>query len=188
MRPHTMPLMSLAATAIDEPKPAGSVAATLLDYLHTDAALCLPGEPGTALADAHAAAFGPVTAWAASTFGVPFMPSTSIFGAVQPAAALAGVRDYLLALDRWELAAASAAAGTCKSVLLGLALVEGAVSVEDAVGAARLEEDVQAEAWGWVEGGHDLDAAGAAVNVAAPAVFVRLVRHRPHKEAVEVKS
>ena len=182
VRPHTMPLMSLAATAIDEPKPAGAVAATLLDYLHTDAALCLPGEPGTDLGDAHAAAFGPVTAWAAATFGAPFVPSTSIFGAVQPAAALAGVRDHLLALDRWELAATAAAAGTCKSVLLGLALVESAVSVADAIAAARLEEDVQADEWGRVEGGHDLDAAGAAVNVAAPAVFVRLARHRPAAE------
>jgi len=182
VRPHTMPLMSLAATTIDEPKPAGAVAATLLDYLHTDAALCLPGEAGTALGDAHAQAFGPVTTWAAKTFGAPFIPSSSIFGAVQPPAALAGVRDYLLALDKWELAAAAAAAGTCKSVLLGLALVEGAVSVEAALAAARLEEDVQANEWGRVEGGHDLDAAGAAVNVAAPSVFVRLARHRPHKE------
>ncbi len=177
-----MPLMGLAATAIDDPKPAGAVVATLLDYLHTDAALCLPGEAGTPLGDAHAAAFGPITSWAADRFGAPFRPSSSIFGAAQPAAALAGVRDYLLALDRWELAAAAAAAGTCKSVLLGLALVEGAVAVPAAVAASRLEEEVQAAEWGWVEGGHDLDAAGAAVAVAAPAVFVRLARHRPHKE------
>ena len=39
-----------------------------------------------------------------------------------------------------------------------------------------LEEDAQAEEWGAVMGGHDIDAAGVAVAVSAPAVFARLAR------------
>jgi ATP synthase mitochondrial F1 complex assembly factor 2 len=185
VRPHTMPLTALAAHAIDEPRRPHAVVDGLLRYLHADSALCVPpgeGEPGgagRALADAHAAAFGPVTEWAAARFGAAFLPSASIFGATQPPDAVAGVRAYLEALDRWELAAAASAAGTCKSVLLGLALIEGGLSVGAALRAARLEEDVQASEWGVVEGGHDLDAAAAAVHVTAPAVFVRLARHRP---------
>jgi ATP synthase mitochondrial F1 complex assembly factor 2 len=184
VRPHTMPLTALAAHAIDEPRGPAAVVDNLVGYLHADSALCVPppgdgvGGTGRALADAHAAAFGPVTAWAESTFGAPFVPSHSIFGAAQPAAAVSGVRAYLESLDRWELAAAASAAGTCKSVLLGLALVEGAVSVPAALAAARLEEELQAAEWGFVEGGHDLDAASAAVAVSAPSVFVRLARYR----------
>ena len=61
-------------------------------------------------------------------------------------------------------------------MLLALATLDGAVTTEAALEAARLEEDAQAGEWGVVEGGHDIDAAGAAVAVSAPAVFARLAR------------
>ena len=47
-----MPLMSLAATAIDQPKPKDKVIETMLRYLDTDA-ICCREEPGK-LADAQA--------------------------------------------------------------------------------------------------------------------------------------
>ncbi len=52
IRPFTMPLMSLAATAIDQPKPRQKVTATMLQYLDTDA-ICCREEPGK-LADQQA--------------------------------------------------------------------------------------------------------------------------------------
>lgn len=45
IEPHTMPLTSVAATALDQPAARDSVAATMLQYLHTDSALCR-AEPG----------------------------------------------------------------------------------------------------------------------------------------------
>lgn len=45
IRPFTMPLMSLAATAIDQPKPREKVIDTLIRYLDTDA-VCCREEPG----------------------------------------------------------------------------------------------------------------------------------------------
>lgn len=45
IQPFTMPLMSLAATALDQPKPRGEVVATMLQYLPTDSLLCRD-EPG----------------------------------------------------------------------------------------------------------------------------------------------
>lgn len=45
IRPFTMPLMSLAATAIDQPKPRQKVTDTMLQYLDTDA-ICCREEPG----------------------------------------------------------------------------------------------------------------------------------------------
>jgi ATP synthase F1 complex assembly factor 2 len=42
--------------------------------------------------------------------------------------------------------------------------------------AARLEEDLQLESWGLVEGGHDLDVADLRARVAAPLLFARLLR------------
>lgn len=40
-----MPLMSLAATALDQPKPQEEVVATMLQYLPTDSTICR-AEPG----------------------------------------------------------------------------------------------------------------------------------------------
>lgn len=49
------------------------------------------------------------------------------------------------------------------------------MTVEEAIRAARVEEDFQIEEWGLVEGGHDIDIADAKARVAAPAVFLRLI-------------
>ena len=175
IRPHTMPLMSLAATAIDEPAPRGKVISTMISYLHTDGALVREAR-GSALAEKQAEVFAPVVAWAEKRAKTPFVASDSVRGAPQSPEAVAAIREHLLALDRWHLAAASQLAGAAKSVLLALATLDGALSSEEALAAARLEEDAQASEWGLVEGGHDVDAAGTAVAVGAPAVFARLAR------------
>ena len=175
MRPFTMPLMSLAATAIDEPAPREKVISTMISYLHTDGAL-VREEAGSALSARQAEVFAPVVAWAEELARTKFVPSDSVRGAPQSEEAVAAIREHLSSLDRWHLAAASQLAGAAKSVLLALATLDGAVATEAALVAARLEEDAQAEEWGVVEGGHDIDAAGVAVAVSAPAVFARLAR------------
>lgn len=48
--------------------------------------------------------------------------------------------------------------------------------------AARVEENFQVEGWGLVEGGHDIDAAGVKVQVAAPSIFLRLLREHAISE------
>lgn len=209
VRPFTMPLMSLAATAIDEPAPREKVITTMLSYLHTDGAL-VREPPGTALAEEQERVFAPVVAWAERLAEkktktrkkkkdddkdgkIAFVPSDSVRGAPQSDDAVAVVRDHLLSLDRWQLAAASQLAGAAKSVLLSLAALDDdddddgdddgeglkkrrKITLSEALVAARLEEDLQAAEWGVVEGGHDVDAAGCAVAVAAPVVFARLAR------------
>lgn len=175
VRPFTMPLMSLAATAIDEPAPRERVVSTMLSYLRTDGALVREGA-GTELAKRQAEVFAPVVEWAEGLAKTPFVPSDSVRGAPQSEEAVAAIREHLFSLDKWHLAAASQLAGAAKSVLLALATLDGAVSTEAALLAARLEEDAQASEWGIVEGGHDIDYAGCAVAVSAPAVFARLAR------------
>ena len=81
-RPFTMPLMSLAATAIDEPAPREKVISTMISYLHTDGAL-VREEAGTALAQRQAEVFAPVVAWAERLAETPFVPSASVRGAPQ---------------------------------------------------------------------------------------------------------
>ena len=174
VRPFTMPLMGLAATALDEPKPAGAVVDTLLRFLDTDSAT-VRAPASTPLAAAQAAAFDPVLAWAQARFGTTFVTSESIAGAPQPSDAAAAVRAHLASLSPWRLAPVAGLAGAAKSVLVALAVEGGGLDTAAAIAAARCEESLQAEEWGYVEGGHDIDDATAAVAVLAPAAFLRLL-------------
>lgn len=56
---------------------------------------------------------------------------------------------------------------------------QGRVGVEDAIALARLEENLQLEEWGYVEGWHDIDDADIKVRVLSASVFARLL---PRKE------
>ncbi|KAK9811463.1 hypothetical protein WJX72_004319 [[Myrmecia] bisecta] len=173
IRPFTMPLMSLAATAIDQPKPRPLVIQALSQYLQTDSTCCRH-EPGP-LADRQALIYNPILSWARHKFGADFAVTTSIFGAEHAPAASAQVEQYLHGLDAWRLTAVEALAGACRSVLMGLAVMHGKMGVQDAIAAARLEEAWQVEEWGLVEGGHDIDMADISVRVAAPITFLRLL-------------
>ena len=60
-------------------------------------------------------------------------------------------------------------------MIIGMATASGRLGVEEALQAARLEEDQQIAEWGLVEGGHDIDIADIRVRVASPSLFVRLL-------------
>ena len=69
-------------------------------------------------------------------------------------------------MDPFELTATFNAAASAKSLLTGMALIRGAIDVEQAEMSARVEEDFQIDEWGLVEGGHDIDKADIAVRLA----------------------
>ncbi len=81
-------------------------------------------------------------------------------------------------MDVWHLAATEQLTATCKSLVLAAALVRGAIGPGEALAAARLEEDFQAEEWGRVEAGHDLDEADIRSRLFGPSVFLRLLQLR----------
>eukprot|EP00887_Chlorella_sp_A99_P006386 scaffold3.g6386.t1 len=164
IQPFTMPLMSLAATAIDQPKPREAVVESMLQYLPTDSVLCREERAGK-LAERQAQIYDPVVMWAQQEMGVALRTTHSIFGSEVSPDDVTAVRRYLLSLDKWQLAAAEQLAASCKSVLIGLAALRGWLGVEAALEAARLEEDHQIGEWGLVEGGHDIDIADLRVPV-----------------------
>lgn len=174
IRPFTMPLMSLAATAIDQPKSRQKVTDTMLQYLDTDA-ICCREEPGK-LANLQAKMYNPVLTWANQHFDVRFVVSNSIFGASQHSDTHQAVRRFLEGLDHWHLATMESLASSCRSVTLALAIMHGQLDVQAAITAARLEETYQMDEWGLVEGGHDIDIADMQVRIAGPAMFLRLLQ------------
>lgn len=59
--------------------------------------------------------------------------------------------------------------------VVGLNVYFGRVGYEDAVWAARVEEEFQIDLWGMVEGGHDIDRADMRVRVSAAGMALRLL-------------
>jgi ATP synthase mitochondrial F1 complex assembly factor 2 len=94
VRPFTMPLMSLASTAIDQPKDRNEVIETMLLYLRTDSVVCRSA-PGP-VADRQALVLDPVLEWARKELGAEgLIPTDSIFGAQLPKKAVDAFRNHL---------------------------------------------------------------------------------------------
>eukprot|EP00245_Coleochaete_scutata_P012158 TRINITY_DN4680_c0_g1_i1.p2 TRINITY_DN4680_c0_g1~~TRINITY_DN4680_c0_g1_i1.p2 ORF type:complete len:103 (+),score=21.81 TRINITY_DN4680_c0_g1_i1:48-311(+) len=81
----------------------------------------------------------------------------------------------LTSLNDYELAAVDSLAGSARSLIAAFAVARARITPSQAVTLVRLEEDFQAEEWGFVEGGHDIDIADMRVRMSAPSVFLRLV-------------
>lgn len=173
IRSHTMPLMSLAATAIDQPKPRAGVIEALLTYLETDT-LCCRASSGQ-VADLQTKALDPILQQIQRYMQTAFVVNDSIFGCPQPEAVVSAVERYLNGLSPWQLTALDSASAACRSVLMGSAITQGWLGVDDALRLAQIEEQFQIDGWGLVEGGHDIDAAEIRVRIAAPSIFVRLL-------------
>ncbi|GMH36703.1 hypothetical protein BSKO_04576 [Bryopsis sp. KO-2023] len=175
IQPATMPMMTLTATAIDQPKPRAKVIKELLGYIDTDVVVCRD-DPGTELAIRQEQAYKPLVAWANSFFGIQLLPSTSIFGSNQAESTTSQIHEYLTGLDNWKLGLADAMVCGCRSLVIGLALLNNKITVKEAMSISRLEEELQIEHWGLVEGAHDLDIADMKMKLAAATMFMRGLR------------
>jgi chaperone required for assembly of F1-ATPase len=146
--PRHMPMTGLANAAIDrvaEDRP--GFAAGLARYAGSDL-LCYRAEEPPALTARQAAAWDPPLAWAQHRYDVHFVTTTGVMHRPQPAATLARLGEAVAALDAWRLAALSPLVTVTGSLVLALALAEGAIEPEAAWAAARVDEDWQAEQWG----------------------------------------
>jgi len=202
IKPFTMPLMTLAATAADQVRGIESkVALAMADYLDTDQVcfreplVARDGPPridvpdslmgrvsstqadrAQRLRDEQARWCDPIVTWATKRFGQEVALHEGVMSYGQGQELHAAVRAYLENLGAERLTGVEAIVSTSKSMLLGLALAEGAISVDHAVRACRVEEDFQMHEWGLVEGGHDLDTSGVAASLHAPALWIQLHR------------
>lgn len=90
-----------------------------------------------------------------------------------------GLRDafaqHLETLDNWRLVAFHTATAAGKSAVIAMAQSEFQVSPEEAVAAARVEEDFQVSRFGHMEGAHDIDSANAVLNAATASTVFRFL-------------
>jgi chaperone required for assembly of F1-ATPase len=154
--PRAMPLTGLANAAIDriatDPE---AFARGLAAYGESDL-LYYRAEGPAALVSRQAESWDPILAWAQQHYDAVFELATGMIHMPQPAETLARLNAAMRARDAFALAGLSPLVTVSGSLLIALALAEGAISLDLAWAAATLDEQWQAGQWG-----EDADAAAA---------------------------
>ena len=149
INPALMPVTRIVNTALD------AVAGRRLDvaddcarYAGSDL-LFYRAESPERLVERQSRHWDPVLAWARETHGWRFVLAAGVIHCDQPRETLDAVRDYLHGLDDvMRLSAVHVVTTLTGSVLLAIALSEGAFGPTAIWHAAHVDEDVQMEFWG----------------------------------------
>lgn len=148
IRPHEMPLTRLAATAIDRVQHAPEHAADeVVRYGDTDL-LAYRAEEPQELAARQVQEWHPLLDWFRKRYDVQIAVTTGIVAIPQPADLRPRLSRICEALDAFRLTALHAATSATGSVVLGLALLEGAIDAGTAHRLGLLDELFQTERWG----------------------------------------
>jgi chaperone required for assembly of F1-ATPase len=148
LRVEDVPLTRLAGTAQERvlPNPEASVAA-LSRYAESDL-LCYRAEQPEALMVRQARLWQPWLDRAAAHYGAHLCVTEGVIPVEQPPEAVAALRAALASYPAFALAGLGILVPATGSLVLGLAVAEGALGAEDAFALACLDELFQAEQWG----------------------------------------
>ncbi|KAJ3144540.1 ATP synthase complex assembly protein atp12 [Irineochytrium annulatum] len=144
----------------------------LLRYLNTDS-ICYHQTEPEALVALQNQYWNPILDWASSRFSIKLDTTDGIASIRQPEASVQRLREHLESISTLQLAALERAVLTSRSLLIGLALMDGAVTAEFAADAARVEVYHQTRKWGEVEDAHDIDLEVMRQNLGIAAVARR---------------
>ncbi len=146
--PAAMPVTRALNTAIDRIAPhLDAVRAEVAGYGGSDL-LCYRAPHPQALAERQAAAWDPWLAWARTRFGAPLVCAAGVMHVAQPAESLARLGAAVAARDAFALAALHDLTALSGSLVLALAVEEGALGWETAWETSRVDEAWQIEQWG----------------------------------------
>lgn len=174
IRPQTMLLFRLAATAIDRTGPhRPRIVDEIAGYAGTDLVCYRAVEP-PALVERQQAAWQSLVDWAAARYAAPLTVTAGIVPIRQSPAALAAFARIVAAQDDFRLTGLHSLTAACGSLVIALALLEGRLDAASAFAASQLDETFQIEAWG-----EDAEAASRrnalAADIDAAARFIRLL-------------
>ncbi|MFP5329442.1 MAG: ATP12 family chaperone protein [Alphaproteobacteria bacterium] len=146
--PRAMPLTGLANAAIDRigADPA-HYAEGLSRYGEGDLA-CYRAEGPRALVERQERSWDELLAWARRRFDVDFATTSAILHVPQPKATVQRLAHAVASLDPFRLAGLSPLVTIGGSLVAALAVLEGAMSPQDAWDAVTIDERWQAEQWG----------------------------------------
>ena len=148
LQPSSMPMMRLAATAIDRiGREREAVVEQIAAYGDSDL-LCyradIPGE----LAERQEEVWQPLLDWLAEAHGASLTVTAGVTPIAQTPEALTALQDVLDSLDDWRISAVSQITASSGSLALALAAAEGRIGGAETVAASLLDDIWQVEKWG----------------------------------------
>lgn len=146
--PRSMRLTGLANAAIDQVAPdARAFAGGLGRYAEADLA-CYRADGPPALAERQAESWDSLLAWARRRYDVDFATTCGVMHVAQPGATVQRLAHAVAALDPFRLAGLSPLVTVGGSLIAGLAVLEGALTPEQAWKAVTIDEQWQLDQWG----------------------------------------
>jgi chaperone required for assembly of F1-ATPase len=146
--PQTMPFTGLANAAIDRVAPDPlAFAAGLARYGESDL-LCYRADGPSLLVQRQAEHWDPILAWARRRYDIELKVAQGVIHLPQAEAAVARLGKAVAVRPPFELAGLSPLVTVSGSLIIALALAEGALDLEQAWAAASLDEQWQLEKWG----------------------------------------
>ena len=175
--PSTMPLMRLAATAIDRVAPEPErVVSDLVAWGMSDL-VCFRADHPMELVARQAACWQPLVDWVAAEHGAALAVTTGIMPQEHPPESILALRSVLSGLDCFRLVAVHSVASATGSLVIALALLAGRLRAGEAFRAGALDDLWSLEVWGDdAEARRRLDVRQTDIGEADR--FLRLLRHQ----------
>lgn len=145
--PRSMPMTRSANSAIDKVSPARAEVAAIISAYGACDLLCYRAAFPASLVAAQAAWDAPLD-WAASRFGARLRIATGVMPIEQDADALSRLSKTVTDLSPFELTALHDLVALSGSLVLGLAVADGAIPVQRAWDLSRIDEAFQNSQWG----------------------------------------
>lgn len=159
IKPATMPVTRAANSALDKVTPQyDAVAEMIAAYGGTDL-LSYRAEAPSELVARQAAHWDPLLEWSASALNAPLQVTSGVVPIAQDPDALANLLAEVRRFDTFRLTAVHDLVGISGSLILGLAVAHGRISVAEAWEASRIDETWQVEQWGPDEEAAEIEAA-----------------------------
>jgi chaperone required for assembly of F1-ATPase len=148
IEPRAMPLTGLANAAIDRVAPAKQAFAdNLANYAEADLA-CYRAEGPRELLDRQEEQWDELLGWARRRFDVDFVTTSGLLHVAQPSATVERLSHAIATLDPFRLAGLSPLVTIGGSLVAPLAILEEAITSDEAWQAVSIDDRWQLEQWG----------------------------------------
>lgn len=148
IQPLTMPQMRLANTTIDRIIPdRPTIHNNMLAYGENEL-LCYRDGNVSALRTQQESKWNPWLTWAEKWTNHPYTTTESLLPTLQSPSIKTAYDQYLTTLDNWTFTAITDLIQSTGSFILGSAVVQGAMTTDEAFVLSRLDTDFQATIWG----------------------------------------
>lgn len=148
IQPHSMPLTQLCCTALDLVLPqAEAVMEEVAAYGASDL-LCYRAEAPEGLVERQERLWQPLLDWAAERYGARLSVTRGLMAIAQPPQALAALSRAVADHRGLALVALAQFVRASGSLVIGLALTDGRLTVEEAFAAAEIDSLWQMQLWG----------------------------------------